>query len=223
MYATLIGKIVKPMKAMEKGIVEITTSNDFSKTIPVHYQDEVGQVSTSFNQLTGNLKNIFDQINNVLDHVANGHFNEKCQLDIHGDLETLKNNVNASITSINVTMTSLEEVANGISEGDFSVRMNPQVKGELKTKVDNAMQNMDNIIDRINQVMQKVTESDFSERVETKATGRMDELKTFYQCGRRKHFQQHQRTQYVCRSVAPRQPLLSNQSILYGRVRKPST
>jgi methyl-accepting chemotaxis protein len=179
MYSTLIGKIVRPVKEMEKGILEITSTNDFSKVLNVKYQDEVGQVIRCFNGLTGDLKNVFDRINSNLEQVANGNFEQRCTVDVHGDLETLKNRVNASVDSVHVTMNSLEDIGDAISNGDFSVRMNPEVKGNIRIKIDTAMHNMDTIIQQINGVMQKMMVSDFSERVTGEAKGQMAELKSF--------------------------------------------
>lgn len=179
MYNTLMNKIVRPLKTLEKGIIQITSSNDFSKTIPIKYQDEVGQVSHCFNQLSGNLKSVFDQINERLAEVANGKFDVRCDVDVHGDLEDLKNNVNASIDSIELTMNSLESISQAIAQGDFSTRMNPAVKGSLRTNVDFAMQQMDQIIDQINQVMNRVNQADYNQRVEIETQGRLTELKTF--------------------------------------------
>lgn len=62
MYSTLMIKIVKPIKQMEKGILDITSTNDFSKVLDAKYQDEVGQVIQCFNGLTGDLKTIFDRL-----------------------------------------------------------------------------------------------------------------------------------------------------------------
>lgn len=179
MYSTLMIKIVKPIKQMEKGILDITSSNDFSKVLDVKYQDEVGQVMTCFNALTSDLKNIFDRINTNLTQVANGNFKQRCNLEVHGDLASLRDMVNASVESVQVTMDSLEDIANAIANGDFSARMNPEVKGEIRIKVDNAMQNMDTIIQQVNFVMEKAMVSDFSQRISADAKGQMAELKSF--------------------------------------------
>lgn len=179
MYNTLMNKIVRPLRTLEKGILEITSSNDFSKTISIKYQDEVGQVSQSFNQLSHNLKSIFDQINDRLAEVADGKFNIRCDVEVYGDLEVLKNNVNASIGSIELTMNSLESISQAIAQGDFSIRMDQNVKGSLRKNVDFAMQQMDQIIDQINQVMRKVNHADYSQRVNIETQGRLTELKTF--------------------------------------------
>lgn len=179
MYFTLIGKIARPLEKMRQGIESITESNDFSTELPIKNCDEVGQVLTSFNHLTANLKQTFNETNSSLERVANGDFHQRVDLDVGGDLELFKNNVNASIDSVAATMDSLESIMDGISHGDFSVRMSDAVQGELKLKVDRAMQSMDNIIEDINMVMGNVTHCRFEQRVSAKADGRLDELKRY--------------------------------------------
>lgn len=179
MYFTLIGKIARPLEKMRQGIECITDSNDFSTELPIKNCDEVGQVLSSFNKLTANLKQTLSATNTTLEKVAYGQFNQHIELDVGGDLKTFKDNVNASIRSVHTTMDSLESVMNGMSKGDFSVRMSDDVQGDLKLKVDGAMQSMDDIIEDINNVMSQVTNCRFEQRVNVAATGRLDELKSF--------------------------------------------
>lgn len=179
MYATLIHKISRPLRAMQKGITGITQSNDFATRLDVKYNDEVGQVLQSFNHLTLNLKTIFDETNRQLQKVADGEFDQQVEVEAQGDLLRFTDNVNASIHSVAATMHSLEQVAEAISAGDFSVRMDESVKGELKQKVDHAMISMDRIIEEINHVMYQVSNCELKARVNAPAQGRMQELKAY--------------------------------------------
>ncbi len=179
MYFTLIGKIARPLQSMQKGIEEITHSNDFSKTLKTLHSDEVGSVINSFNKLTGDLKNVFDETNAKLSLVANGTFNQKIEIDVHGDLADFRDNVNSSIESVAITMDSLDTIMQALAEGDFSARMDQRVQGELKTTVDNAMQSMDEIIEDINLVMENVTHCSFDRRVTVSASGRFNDLKSY--------------------------------------------
>ncbi len=179
MYFTLIGKIARPLQSMQKGIEEITHSNDFSKTLKTLHSDEVGSVINSFNKLTGDLKNVFDETNAKLSLVANGAFNQKIEIDVHGDLADFRDNVNSSIESVAITMGSLDTIMQALAVGDFSARMDQRVQGELKTTVDNAMQSMDDIIDDINLVMENVTNCSFDRRVSVSASGRFNDLKRY--------------------------------------------
>lgn len=177
MYATLSHKIVRPLSHLEKGIIAITDSNDFSQRIEQKSLDEIGIVIERFNSLINNLSTSFSQVNRVLDHVSLGHFNDRCDALVHGDLARLKDGLNSSIDSVAMTMSSLEDVARGIAKGDFSLRMNPDVQGSIRHEVDSAMQTMDQVIDEICQVMQKMNSGDFSGQIHINAPGKLDILK----------------------------------------------
>ncbi len=179
MYFTLIGKIARPLQSMQNGIEEITHSNDFSKILNALHSDEVGSVINSFNNLTGNLKNVFDETNAKLSLVANGAFNQKIDIEVQGDLADFRDNVNSSIESVAITMESLDTIMQALASGNFSARMDQRVQGELKTTVDNAMQSMDEIIDDINLVMANVTNCSFDRRVTVSAAGRFNDLKNY--------------------------------------------
>ena len=179
MYLTLMVKITRPLKAMENGIVDISQTNDFSKRLEIKHNDEVGNVIGQFNNLTENLQTVFTETNNKLTLVANGKFNQQIELDAHGDIEAFKDSVNASIQGVALTMSSLEKIMDALSSGDFSARMDNRVQGDLKNKVDHALQDMDEIIDDINRVMKEVTNCHFSHRIEVRAQGRFEELKNY--------------------------------------------
>ena len=179
MYLTLMVKILRPLKAMENGIVDICQSNDFSKKLQVKHDDEVGNITAEFNHLTSNLSHAFTETNQKLSLVSNGEFNQQIKLDVQGDLGTFKDNVNASIKSVALTMESLDQVMKALANGDFTIRMDNRVQGDLKQTVDHAMQSMDDIIENINSVMKEVTDCHFDQRIEASAKGRFNELKTY--------------------------------------------
>ena len=177
MYLTLINKIVKPLAVLEKGIVDITGSNDFSKKIPVSSIDEIGIVVDRFNGLTGNLSSSFNEMTLVLDKVSQGHFDQRCASSDNGDIARLSARLNASIESVANTMLSMEAVACGIANGDFSVRVDDKVQGSIKQQVDQAMLVMDQVVDEINSVMIGVNSGSFGGQVMIDAPGRLGVLK----------------------------------------------
>ena len=178
MYATLTHKIVKPISRLEKGIVAITDSNNFSQRIEQDSSDEVGVVINRFNSLVDNLSTSFYQVNRVLENVSKGRFEDRCDSLVNGDLAILRDNLNTTIESVATTMASLEQVAKGIGSGDFSVRVDEKVKGSLRHEVDLAMQTMDSVIDEISLVMHKFNQGDFSGQVQISAPGKLNHLKT---------------------------------------------
>jgi methyl-accepting chemotaxis protein len=85
--------------------------------------------------------------------------------------------LNATIDSVANTMQSMEAVARGIASGDFSVRVDDKVKGQIKQQVDQAMRVMDQVVDEINSIMERVNTGDFGGQIMIDAPGRLGVLK----------------------------------------------
>ena len=176
MVATLVGKIARPLSAMQKGIEQITQSNDFSKQLDVRYQDEMGSVIHAFNNLTQNLKSVFDQTNQSLSQVAKGDYHQRIHVEVGGDLLVFKNYVNSAIESLALTMNSLKAISQALAHGEFERRMDERVEGELRQDVDHAMQTLDQVVQQINQVMSGVSECHFNARIQASGSGQLAKL-----------------------------------------------
>lgn len=179
MYLTLITKILRPLKTMENGIVDTCQSYEFAKQLKVIHGDEVGNITTEFNNLTKSLNQVFTETNKKLELVANGQFDQTIEFQAGGDLCVFKKYVNCSIESVAFTMRSLEEIMEALANGDFSARMDSKVQGELKQKVDGAMQSINAVVNDTNRVMKEVTDCSFSDRVSVEAKGELNTLKNY--------------------------------------------
>lgn len=65
-----------------------------------------------------------------------------------------------------------------LHQGDFSARMSSSVEGEFKTRVDQAMSLTNEAFSEIMDVMNSVSQGDFSKRVSQPCNGQLDSLKT---------------------------------------------
>jgi class 3 adenylate cyclase/HAMP domain-containing protein len=54
--------LTKPIEGVVKTIQQIIDSNDLNKTVPVYYKDEVGQLSSTFNQMLGIISAAYEQM-----------------------------------------------------------------------------------------------------------------------------------------------------------------
>lgn len=177
MFATLVGKIARPLAQMQKGIEDITQSYDFSRQLPIRHQDEMGIVIQRFNSLTQNLQQVFSQTNQTLSQVAKGDYQQRIeQTGVAGDLLTFSQHVNDSIASLEHTMQSLQQIAQSLTQGQFDQRMNSQVEGQLRRDVDQAMQTLDQVVAQINRVMSGVSDCQLAQRIEINGAGQLAEL-----------------------------------------------
>lgn len=62
--------VSEPAGRMQKAIVEISNSGDFTRRVAVHGEDEIGQTARSFNELMGSLQTAFRQLHDGIENVA---------------------------------------------------------------------------------------------------------------------------------------------------------
>ena len=142
-------------------------------------QDEVGQAAHAVNSLMDSIQTALGESNRVVADIAQGHFNSRIEDDFKGDLLRLKDGVNASASSVEKTMHSLEQVMKAIAEGNFGYRLEGvEMTVEFRTVMENTLHVMEQAIGEINQVMQAVSEGDFDQRVSTPLKGDLDKLKS---------------------------------------------
>jgi methyl-accepting chemotaxis protein len=62
--------VSEPAGRLQKAIVEITNTGDFTRRVAAHGYDELGQTARSFNELMGNLQTAFRQLHDGIENVA---------------------------------------------------------------------------------------------------------------------------------------------------------
>ena len=152
-YITL--SLTLPICYLAAQVGRIEQSSDFSmrlEWIPSD-KDEAGQAAHAINRLMDSLQAALGESNRVVADIAQGHFNSRIEDDFKGDLLRLKDGVNASASSVEKTMHSLEQVMKAIAEGNFDYRLEGvEMTGEFRTVMENTLNVMEQAIGEINQV-----------------------------------------------------------------------
>ena len=173
-YSVMMKREADVSNSVMKTINQVSERSNFSARIADH-TTHPSVIAT--NTLLSSIESAFSQINEVMNAIASGRFNQRIHQDFSGDLNTLKESVNHTAESVTDTMESLEEIMDGLNQGDFSVRMNPKVQGDLKQKVDEAMSQTESMISKLMVVMEGLSNGDFSQRIDVAASGQLDLLK----------------------------------------------
>lgn len=116
------------------------------------------------------------EISVVMKQIAAGDFSARVTKDYKGDLLVIKQAVNAAADNLAITMQSLNQVMDGLSNGDFDVRIDDRVKGETRQKVDQAMILMAQELNQIAQIAQAMRQGDFDQRMQGEAPGLLGEV-----------------------------------------------
>lgn len=173
-YSVMMRREEDVSNSLMNTINQVSEKSNFSVRIADH-AEHPSVIAT--NKLFTSIQSSFEEINGVMNAISKGQFNERVNKEFTGDLNTLKNAVNGSAESVTNTMESLETLMEGIYNGDFSVRLDEKVEGELKTKVDRSMASLQQTIRSISEVMDKSAHGDFSARVEVECKGELHDLK----------------------------------------------
>ncbi|CAN8140678.1 methyl-accepting chemotaxis protein [uncultured Thiomicrorhabdus sp.] len=169
--------ISRPVTQLTEVMQQIKQSMNFRLRCDVQSQDEMGQAAKAFNDLLHDTEVAIREVNETMQHIADGDFSHRMRSDVKGDLMTLKNNVNATADSVQNTMSSLTQVMQAISEGDFSMRLGKEVKGDFRNAVNEAMGIMHSAVTEVGDAIQALSRGDLQKRVAVDLKGDLHDLK----------------------------------------------
>lgn len=169
--------ITLPLNRLVSVATAVQVQGDFSARVPITSMDEVGQAASAFNDLLARLECAINEANGVLSAMAKSDFSQRVQGDYVGGLQTLKQGVNDSATSVAFMMSELSKVMTGLEQGQFDLKMDPKVPKAFSGQVEGALHNINTVITEVNLVMHAMKEGRFETRVNTQAHGMLAALK----------------------------------------------
>ncbi|MBX2807664.1 MAG: nitrate- and nitrite sensing domain-containing protein [Cellvibrionaceae bacterium] len=173
----IIQQMSTSIKTLIHAIYQTQTQANFATRAEIVSDDELGDASKGYNQLMENLEQSIVGAIDVMQDVARGKFDKKIELDLVGDLARLKKGINSTAEKVEFTMNELANIMSALEAGDFTARVSHEVEGELKAKVDTAMNAMEQAIAGVSQVMAAMNAGNFNERIAIELNGDLDTLK----------------------------------------------
>ncbi|AHF02199.1 hypothetical protein THIAE_02750 [Thiomicrospira aerophila AL3] len=174
---TTLRAVTLPLNELVRVSRHVQEQGDFSARIKVSRQDEVGQAANAFNDLLANAAKAITEANHVVGAIAQSDFSQRVQGQYVGDLDKLKQGVNASAEQVAFMMDELGKVMQALYNGRFDAKMDERVPQAFSQQVDNALHSIDQVIVDINSVMAYMNEGKFQHRVKADARGQLSELK----------------------------------------------
>lgn len=155
----------------------VQQKGDFSARVKVKRMDEVGQAGTAFNELVDSAAKAITEANHVVGAIAKSDFSQRVQGQYVGDLDKLKQGVNASAEQVAFMMGELSKVMQALYNGQFDSKMDERVPKAFSDQVEKALASINQVIVEINDVMSNMNEGKFQHRVNTDARGQLAEMK----------------------------------------------
>ena len=102
-YLVAIYAVVRPMREFAKVSMEIAQTGDFSQTIDIQNKDEIGDAAKAINQMLGNTKSAFTEIEELFSKVANGDLTARINKEFKGDIGRSAEHISSSLTKLSET------------------------------------------------------------------------------------------------------------------------
>ncbi len=173
----VIQAVVSAINQVVSSVAQVVQTQRFKTTLPTT-QDEFNSLNMGLNQLLSNMDKAIGEANHVVGAIANADFAQRVTGNYVGDLDVLKQGVNASANSVSFMMGELERVMHGLHAGNFAVKMDSKVPQAFRDLVETALASINHVIADINAVMAQMNLGDFTARVQADARGDLLSLKT---------------------------------------------
>jgi methyl-accepting chemotaxis protein len=179
--AALIARsIVRPMERLRQDMIAVQQTADFSRRIPVSGRDEVGRTCLAFNQLLEVQQRALHEVGAAVSAMAAGRFDTKVTSELQGDLLVVKQAINRSVASMQVTMDAINQAMQSLAQGHFDVRLQADVEGAFRQTLQQAQQAMDQLhtmMADVGRVMAGVAQGQLQARVTASSQGDLAMLK----------------------------------------------
>ena len=152
---------VKYLKPID-GVVDVANQlavGNFSATTDVVYNDEIGDLTRTFSEMSTRLKEIIADITRGLNEMASGNFNLTLEVEHIGDFKAIENALVTVITDLSNTLSEINEVADMVSANASQLSDGAQSITEGATDQASSVQELQSTIDTVSEQVSKNAEN----------------------------------------------------------------
>mgnify|MGYP001167602256 FL=1 len=164
-YLVAFFGIVRPMRQFASVSMEIVKTGNFSKTIDIKNNDEIGEAANAFNLMVSNTKEAFTEIEGLFSKVAEGDLTARIHKEFRGDIGRSAAHISTSLQKLSETFKGL------LVEVQRMASASSQVENAISQVADGAKEQL-SATQEISQQMQE--NSDISNDVNEKARNTSD-------------------------------------------------
>lgn len=153
---------------------------DFSKTISNNVKGKYQEILNRATQSQEALRDMLSDIGQVMEKVAVGEINQCVTAEGRGDLLTLKNNINNTLTALG-SLNEIERVVEALAQGNLTKKIHtqyPGVFGNVTLSLNNTVDNLKDLLGEIKDTSEVIAtasneisagNNDLSQRTEEQA------------------------------------------------------
>lgn len=151
-------KYLKPIDGVVSVANELAVGN-FSATTQAVYNDEIGELTHTFSEMSARLKEIIADITRGLNEMASGNFNLTPEVEHVGDFKAIEDALVTVITDLSNTLSEINEVADMVSADASQLSDGAQSITEGATDQASSVQELQSTIETVSEQVNKNAEN----------------------------------------------------------------
>lgn len=154
----LTAKYLEPIDGVVNVANELSNGN-FSASVNVVYEDEIGKLSKTFADMSARLKETIADITNGLKEMASGNFNLTTKVEHVGDFKEIENALTAVVVDLSKTLTEINEAAEMVSANASQLSDGAQSITEGATDQASSVEELQSTIETVTEQVNKNAEN----------------------------------------------------------------
>ena len=151
-------KYLKPIDGVVSVANELAVGN-FSVTTQAVYNDEIGELTHTFSEMSARLKEIIADITRGLNEMASGNFNLTPEVEHVGDFKAIEDALVTVVTDLSNTLSEINEVADMVSANASQLSDGAQSITEGATDQASSVQELQSTIETVSEQVNKNAEN----------------------------------------------------------------
>lgn len=150
----LVVKYLKPIDSVVN-VADKLAMGDFSATLEAAYDDEIGELSKTFSDMSSRLKEIIADITRGLNEMASGNFNLTTEVDHIGDFKAIEDALLTVVNDMSDTLREINQVADMVSANASQLSDGAQSITEGATDQASSVEELQSTIETVSEQVHK--------------------------------------------------------------------
>ncbi len=125
--------VTKPIRQMII-LMRRLAEGELDQRFEIENQDEIGEMGFSVNELVDSLQAVFKNIGDIMGGVETGDLSRQINIDLKGDLDSIKSRINKSISLLSGTISTVKDTSRSVENSAKELSKSADVLSQASTK-----------------------------------------------------------------------------------------
>lgn len=152
-FAAMVAKMIShPIHSIKEAAEQLLQGN-LNVNVKKEYDDEIGQMTESFDEAMHVIKSYIDDLGGRLGEVADGNFDVSTDIQFRGDFRSLDDAVNKISVSLSETMGKINEASEQVALGSSQMAVSAQELAEGATDQAGAVEELTATVQNVSETV----------------------------------------------------------------------